>query len=92
MCHVQLPDGCYRLTYRPTTSSDVYRGALRVDRAQGRLVISGDLYRFMPGSDVAETGPAVRTLRSAVGFSALADRDADNRIPVYPRGRYHSYL
>jgi hypothetical protein len=66
---VKLPEGCYRLTYRPRTSSEVFRGTLRVDRAEGNLVISGDLYRFLSDSD----SPNAATI-SALPFGTRAKR------------------
>ncbi len=89
-CVVDLPDGCYRITFTPNLGNGTFRGTLRVDRAEGPLIVSGDLYFFPTGADkpdllpirelpLAVLDPGVRLLR---GFN----------IPIYPRNRYHSYL
>ena len=93
-CRIKLPDGCYRLTYRPSASAEIFRGTLRVDRGEGKLVISGDLYRFLrdtDGSTVAAPADAP-TFRSVVASGVFADLFDSPDIPVYPRARYHSYL
>jgi len=92
VCRVELPDGCYRLTFRPSASPNVFRGTLRVDRAEGKLVISGDLYRFMSESDSSTVAAVGRTFRSTIASGAFADHSDDGDIPIHPRGRYHSYL
>jgi hypothetical protein len=84
-CQVDLPDGCYRLRYTPSAGEGVFRGTLRVDRGEGRLVISGDLYSFplaqdQPDMASPEPGALVPGIPRRLG------------IPVYPRARYHSYL
>jgi hypothetical protein len=45
-CFIYLRPGCYRITYRPNASLNVYHGTMRVDVHGGRTTISGDLYRF----------------------------------------------
>jgi hypothetical protein len=91
-CRVELRDGCYRLTYRPRTSTDVFRGTLRVDRGEGTLVVSGDLYRFVSGMDAPRGFPAAATFGSVVASGVFTHTSDDSDIPVYPRDRYHSYL
>jgi hypothetical protein len=54
MCRVRLRNGCYRLEVRPRLGHGVYRGTIRVDRAEGRPVVSGDLYWFPPPADEPE--------------------------------------
>ena len=93
-CRIKLPGGCYRLTYRPSASAEIFRGTLRVDRGEGKLVISGDLYRFLRDTDGSTVAaPAVaRTFGSVVASGVFADLFDSPDIPVYPRARYHSYL
>jgi hypothetical protein len=45
-CFIYLRPGCYRITYRPNASLNVYHGTMRVDVHGGTTTISGDLYRF----------------------------------------------
>jgi hypothetical protein len=85
MCRVRLRNGCYRLEVRPRLGHGVYRGTIRVDRAEGRPVVSGDLYWFPPPADEPE--PA-----AAGALFAPPARPRHLGIPVYPRARYHSYL
>lgn len=87
-CLVPLPDGCYRLTYTKNNGTGSFRGTLRVDRATGTLVISGDLYWFPTGADAADgpIGPG------PVPFPVPPITLAKFGIPVYPRKQYHSYL
>ena len=84
-CQVELRDGCYRLEVRPRLGNGVYRGTVRVDRAEGPPVVSGDLYWFPGTTD--EPAPAGS---SALFAPTVSPRRHD--IPVYPRARYHSYL
>lgn len=93
-CSVPLPDGCYRLSVTPTPATrGVYHGTLRVDRAEGKLVVSGDLYFFPQviqgdAPDQADTsGP--RALGAVAAIPPILKKFG---IPIYPRGRYHSYL
>ena len=87
---VDLPDGCYRLSVRPALGFATYRGTLRVDRSDGQLVVSGDLYRFPIGADEDETDGLVgRALAGATPGPGLLRRFG---IPIHPRHRYHSYL
>ncbi len=89
-CRVDLPDGCYRITFSPNLGNGTFRGTIRVDRTEGPLIVSGDLYFFPTGADkpdlvpiselpLAPLDPGVRLLRRF-------------NIPIYPRNRYHSYL
>ncbi len=91
-CRIKLPDGCYRLAYRPSASAEVFRGTVRVDRGEGKLIISGDLYRFLPGLDASSAAAASATFNSVALAGVFADVFDDSDIPVYPRARYHSYL
>jgi len=92
-CSVPLPDGCYRFSFTPSPGvKGVYRGTLRVDRAEGKPVVSGDLYFYPPvlspsdeplhgtPSALPETLKLVPPIRRKYG------------IPIYPRKLYHSYL
>ena len=82
-----LKQGCYHISFGPRPQfppgpyhvepMPVYLGTMRVDRAGGRLTISGDLYRF----------PPFKTLE-AVGGTPVAQV----RIPIYGRDLYYSYL
>lgn len=85
-CVVDLPDGCYRIDYTPTGATGTYRGTLRIDRAEGSLIASGDLYFFPAGTD----GPETKALNTAILRPPLAFRRYG--IPIYARDRYHSYL
>ena len=89
---VDLPDGCYRLTVRPALARGTYRGTLRVDRADGNFVVSGDLYWFPLGADDDERGGLVgRALADPLGNDPpTALRHVG--IPIHPKDRYHSYL
>src|SRR5438034_7270226 len=46
-CRISLPEGCYRIAYRPNASSTAFYGTMRVDYAGGRTTVSGDLYRYL---------------------------------------------
>lgn len=89
-CAVDLPDGCYRITYRPNLGAGTFRGTMRVDRAEGSPVISGDLYFFPAGSDRPDV-PILLDPPLSVG-TRLTPHLKRMSIPIYPRGRYHSYL
>ena len=98
-CRVNLPDGCYRITFDPNGFGDTFRGTVRVDRGEGSLVISGDLYRFPSVIGPIVGTPPVAVSRAATGSFGAAV--ASGRfgtifrklgIPVYSRGSYHSYL
>jgi hypothetical protein len=105
-CNLSLPEGCYRLTYTPNASFNVFRGTLRVDKAGGSTVISGDLYRFlelpvaiattpiaslMPRhGDTAPSGLVGTTVATGIGSSLALFRQLG--IPIYPRANYYSYL
>ena len=90
LCVVDLPDGCYRITFSPNLGNGTFRGTLRVDRTEGPLIVSGDLYFFPTGADKPDLVP-IREL-------PLAPLDPGVRllrrfnIPIYARKRYHSYL
>lgn len=92
LCIVDLPDGCYRLAVKPLLGNGTYRGSLRVDRGEGKLVVSGDLYWFPLGTDDDERGRLVsRALFEPLKIDPpfVLKRFG---IPVHPRNRYHSYL
>jgi hypothetical protein len=91
-CKVSLPDGCYRITFDPTGFGDTFRGTVRVDRGEGSLVISGDLYRFPPtigpivGTRIGTT-PVVSagSFGSAVASGRFSPIFRKLGIPVYAR-------
>lgn len=99
ICVLDLPDGCYRLTYKRTADLGDFRGTLRVDRAEGTLVVSGDLYHFPPvaTTDTADGAQAVGP-SDLLGPLTRFPRDPviaplrQFNIPIYARSRYHSYL
>lgn len=100
-CFVQLPQGCYQLTVRPNNEFAEYRGTLRVDKEEGPITASGDLYRY-PRKLIGEIGTLepIGTLASArlSGLTAarasglVASRFLRPTIPIHPISRYHSYL
>lgn len=47
LCRINLAEGCYELTIRPTLPFTTFRGTMRVERARGGTIISGDLYRYL---------------------------------------------
>lgn len=107
-CKIDVKEGCYRITFVPTTGFNVFYGTLRVDRhgGSGPTTVSGDLYRFLNLPSLV--GP----LTEATFSSALAGQDSPTEggvsarlpfpfpfpfpihfgIPVYPRNKYYSYL
>lgn len=87
-CSVTLPDGCYRLLYKPNLAGRTFRGTMRVDRTEGPIVISGDLYLFPITFDQPNLSP----LAEPPLFIDDSTRPQHLDIPIYPRGRYHSYL
>jgi hypothetical protein len=91
-CLVPLPDGCYRFSFTPSPSQGVYRGTLRVDRAEGRLVVSGDLYFYPPVLGGTDERP--RDASSALPDPVRAVPPVLRKygIPIYPRKLYHFYL
>ncbi len=94
LCAVPLPDGCYRLSFTPSPAiKGIYHGTLRVDRAEGKLVVSGDLYFFPPvlhGDDPDQADTSGRPALGRVGLIPPILKTYG--IPIYPRRRYHSYL
>jgi hypothetical protein len=86
-----LRAGCYRITYRPNTTLNVYHGTMRVDVGGGATTISGDLYRFFlfPWPLPTPTPGAARPAGTA--SPALQAVEAGD-IPIYARNRYYSYL
>lgn len=62
-CHLDLRDGCYEITHRPTGSAITLQGTLRVDRGApdggaDRIIVSGDLYKksMVVGPHASATG------------------------------------
>jgi hypothetical protein len=106
ICRTDLAEGCYRLTFTPTSDSPFaavslfatrFRGTLRVERVDGGYRISGDLYRFSLLDDLVINRRApIGRLRGRAAFGdATADAatdDGDSTIPIYDRQDYHSYL
>lgn len=83
LCIINLKQGCYRITFKPTSGVNVFYGTMRVETSAGNTIISGDLYRFLnltfPFPPVLEPPNLVV---SPLPFN----------IPVYARNRYYSYL
>ena len=81
-CALSLPQGCYQLSIASTYVSklSLYRsfklGTLRVEKSGAGFVISGDTYRYS-FFDL---------------FRGGIPNFGPTQIPVYPRGRYGSYL
>lgn len=97
LCVADVPDGCYRLTFRPHRGFTTYNGTLRIDSSGGSTTVSGDLYRFSNllspvitgATPVASIASRFSETATAVLASPFAKRLG---IPIYPRDRYHSYL
>ena len=98
-CTLKVPDGCWMLTVSPTNGPELV-GTLRIDRAApsggtDNLIFSGDLYRAaQPVVSPNPVGP-IGSIHSGALTAALSTRlqwFRSRRIPIYPRGRYHSYL
>jgi hypothetical protein len=89
LCLINLRTGCYRITFRPNSGFNVYRGTMRVDAAGGTTTISGDLYRFLarPFPFPASAGVAAEAETISPTVFPLP-----HSIPIYARNRYHSYL
>ncbi len=82
LCIINLPEGCYRITHTPAGQLGIYQGTLRVDKAGGKTVVSGDLY-WRPPFLLPPHGPVQPPFPT---FPKLFG------IPIYARNRYHSYL
>lgn len=82
LCIIDLPEGCYRISHTPAGQLGFYQGTLRVDKAGGQTVVSGDLYWqppfLLPPHDLRQ-----------IPFPTFPKRFG---IPIYARNRYHSYL
>jgi hypothetical protein len=91
-CSISLPDGCYQLTVRPNTGFTEYRGTLRVDRAEGALTASGDLYSYRTFLRPLSEATLEPTTLASSRLSSLASRFRRPTIPIHPINRYHSYL
>ena len=98
-CNLGFRDGCYAVTFRPKGSLRPLVGTLRIDRGAPEagpdgVIVSGDLYLGAPPWVVhpdatATAGSVAATLsRGDPPFELLPIQ----RIPIYPRNRYHSYL
>lgn len=90
-CKIDLREGCYRITFQPKMSTNIFYGTLRVDKGGGKTVLSGDLYRFL--------SPNVSVPSRVAAAASAATRPASNSIfsrplpiPIYARGKYYSYL
>jgi hypothetical protein len=75
---LDLRAGCYRISFRPNATLNVYHGTMRVDVGGGATTISGDLYRFFLFPWPLPT-PALQAVEAG-------------DIPIYARNRYYSYL
>lgn len=87
-CKIDLPEGCYRISFAPNNILGTYQGTMRVDKAGGKTTVSGDLYWVPPyilalGS-IGRARPA--SLIEKIPFPRPLG------IPIYPRANYHSYL
>src|SRR5882762_3692200 len=90
-CFINLREGCYRISFRPNTGFYVYHGTMRVDRADGKLTISGDLYKFL--NIIIWPGPVLTTAMAARVDPAVIQpplSDAPLGIPIYTRSQYYS--
>jgi len=90
LCFVDLPDGCYRITFTPTLGNGAFHGTVRVDRDEGPVTVSGDLYFFPTGTDQSDLDPLTRVHSALIKPVPTFLRRLG--IPIYPRSRYHSYL
>jgi hypothetical protein len=101
VCNINLRPGCYRITFKPKSSLTVFNGTMRVDTAEGKTTISGDLYRYLR---FPFTVPVERATTSLAARATIAERAIPPaidpgilfprplNIPIYPRNRYYSYL
>jgi hypothetical protein len=107
-CVPDFREGCYQIAIATGISvfGDRFEGTLRVDRhtpggGPDGIIVSGDLYRapglvIFPGSDPGDTSAG--TLASALsggevgGATGGVFQPPTPPIPIFPRGRYHSYL
>jgi hypothetical protein len=90
-CSLQMPQGCYRLTVRPNNEMAEYHGTLRIDKEEGPITASGDLYRYRS----LNTHIDPNLLEPVTVFSRqseLIGKFRHKTIPIYPINRYHSYL
>ena len=85
-CHLSLPEGCYQLKIAntpvgsPTPFRTTYRlGTLRVVKSGTTYAISGDTYRYSWLDVIVASGGGIPSF-------------GPTTIPIYPRGRYNSYL
>ena len=104
-CHTNLKDGCYSISINTTSMTLLNRGwqgTIRVDRAEGDICFSGDLYtkkRFLiaakPVAGIRDYN-LVRPQRSAAELIHeniyMEYPFVKKKIPVYPRRRYYGYL
>jgi hypothetical protein len=99
-----LREGCYAVTLQPVNGASSFGGTLRVDRSApdggtDNLIVSGDLYLIPPGGGphdpltpaVGANGP--QPSRAAVASTPVVGKLLPRqRIPIFPRANYHSYL
>jgi hypothetical protein len=79
-----LEQGCYTLSLRweaVDRYTPTFVGTLRVEQLGARVRFSGDLYRERPRGAPGGSGPP-----------AVEAADVDEKIPIYRRPDYHSYL
>lgn len=85
-CRLSFPEGCYQLSITntpvgsPTRFRSSYRlGTLRVVKSGTGYAISGDTYRYSWLDVILPAGGGIPSF-------------GPTTIPIYPRGRYNSYL
>lgn len=92
LCIINLKQGCYRITFKPTSGFNIFRGTMRVEVSGGNTTISGDLYRFLdfpfpfPTPTPTPTPPTPAPSLPGIPFPFPFG------IPIYSRSAYHSYL
>lgn len=95
LCHTDLKAGCYTITIASESGIVVrpryWQGTIRVDKVDGDLCISGDLYnikQLLVGKQAA-AGMARESAYEISGWDSLYRKKT---IPVYARRSYYAYL
>jgi len=104
-CRTKLRQGCYTITFRPKSTTTFflfsYQGTLRVEKLNVGYRISGDLYTrslfdIFPRLTVkaaVEAQPALSATPVVIDrFDPGILVAPTNKIPIFPRRRYYSYL